>query len=132
MAPAAILSASRTRQVPRMAPRILLSSKEFIAIGLRGALGSDVGLAPRSAAAAIRYRFASAVATRISAAPASPFVTEAGDGIFHVRYHRPDPRASRLDPPARQTAGRYRRGAHDRACPAPRAGGQARRDGRGH
>src|SRR5262249_32811032 len=36
MAPAPILSASRIRQVPRIAPRILLSSKEFIERRLPG------------------------------------------------------------------------------------------------
>src|SRR3984885_2682270 len=48
IAPAAKLVASRTRQVARMAPRILLSSKESI---LDQAPGRDVDFRPRETAA---------------------------------------------------------------------------------
>ena len=61
------------RQVPRMAPRILLSSKEFIEKGSRGGANRQ-GTAAKVSAAADRYRFASALATRISAAAHAPFV----------------------------------------------------------
>src|SRR5262249_3681580 len=75
IAPAPMLSASMIRQVPRIAPRILLSSKEFIEIRLPGRHVSWCGrVAARAPAAAMRYRFAWRLATRISAA-LSPVAT---------------------------------------------------------
>src|SRR5262245_54181632 len=65
MAPAAILIARRHRQVPRMAPRILFTSKESIAGKLaRSVMEKVVG--SRGLRRRTNSRFASALATRIT------------------------------------------------------------------
>src|SRR5215469_9659935 len=68
MAPAAMLIESTPRQVPRMAPRILFTSKESIA----GRLAEGRGIVSGGRAGLRRCtnsRFASALATRISGQP---------------------------------------------------------------
>src|SRR5581483_7592979 len=93
--------ARRTRQVPRRAPRILLSSKEFIADRLQK---RHRGLGKRNATVDVRrrserYRFACPVATRISAA-AKPAFTSFQPGETDVGHAHPDPRAHGVSPPA--------------------------------
>src|SRR5213076_431206 len=65
MALAAMLIASRHRQVPRTAPRILLTSKESIASTLAGSVMEGAG--SRDLRRRTNSRFASALATRITA-----------------------------------------------------------------
>src|SRR5674476_1192746 len=63
-----MLSARVIRTHPSRAPRILLSSKEFIDFGLPEWARDGTGwVATEVPAAADRYRFACALATRISA-----------------------------------------------------------------
>src|SRR5690606_24724488 len=63
----------RARQVARIAPRTLLSSKEFIEFRLpKGAKACGIGDAAGDRQRRWRYRFARPVATRISA-PAAGF-----------------------------------------------------------
>ena len=145
IAPAVKLVTSRTRQVPRMAPRILLSSKESIfgsgSRPERSTLGRrerprmsirNQAFAPHPEPA-MRYRFARALATRINAPSFRPIPIISGLLSTGSRPHSDDrnphfgadSRPHGRHPPARQAAAGHRRPADDRPCAAP---GRGRRD----
>src|SRR6516225_8277956 len=107
-----MFSATTPRQVPRMAPRILFSSNEFIltfAPGADGKTGKECGAGRRDS------RFA------------SPLATGTVDDTFRgssIEDHGREPRSDRdpgthgLNATARQTADRHRRYRDDRPCAA--------------
>src|SRR5262249_42226293 len=109
MAPAAMLIESTPRQVPRMAPRILFTSKESIASRL-----AEGGIASGGRAGLRRCtnsRFASALATRITANPTGwgqsvHFAASRGPRRSDGRRSHCHPRAYGLDQAARQAAPR--------------------------
>ena len=136
-------SPERRMQVPRMAPRILLSSKESIVgsgsrperstEGRQNGRGCASGISFRAApSAGLRYRFARALATRINAP------TFRQSPLFPACFRRPadlvpddrnphsgaDSRPHGGDPPARQAAAGYRRPADDRPRAAAGRGGR--------
>ena len=84
---APILSARRARQHARTAPRILLSSKEFIEFGLPERARNGTGwVATEVSVTADRYRFACALATRISAT----ITANTSAWQFDIRHVPPD------------------------------------------
>src|SRR6267378_7254699 len=144
-APAVKLVTSRMRQVPRMAPRILLSSKESIfrsgsrpegrlkAGGTAADERQESGFCT-APSAAMRYRFARALATRINArasgqSPSFPACYQPGPDLIpspdsNDLHPHPgaDSRPHGLDAPAGQAAIGHRRPADDRPRPAPGRG----------
>src|SRR5258705_9107676 len=144
------LVTSRTRQVPRMAPRILLSSKESI---LDQAPGRKVDFRPSERprkTSEIRLSPRPPSHVEISVCPCSgnpykcadfrpipiiPGLLSTGpDLTAHDRnpHFGADSRPHGGDPPAWQAAARYRRPADDRPCAAPGRGRQNRPRGGCH